>query len=344
MFVFRRFTRFILILFVCAFVVLAHRSAHAASVTWTILAGSQTFYGIDILAFGPQSLRVHRGDTVTWKVTGFHNIRFDVKPADYTVNSQVDGKAVTELNPVIAFPNAKTGDLFKPGLSTGILRTSAEFSVLMDIPPGTYTYVCDIHPGMIAIIEVVEDQVELPNPESIKSQSEEELKAAINVANLAIIDRLQNSKTTTAEGPLQVSVGAIEGLASINRNYPQSGQIIVGQSIVWTVPLGFEQHSVNFPIPAGGYTSSQKAVKDTDGKPHQVFTDVVAANVQSGADFPENGDARSGLIYPGQSFSLRFTKPGVYTYFCALHPDQIGTIRVNLPPTPAPTVQATQSN
>src|SRR5215213_10353222 len=195
----RRSTRFILILFLAAFVVLTHRNARAASVNWTILAGSQTFYGIDILAFGPQSLRVHRGDTVTWKVTGFHNIRFDVKPADYTVNSQVDGKAVTELNPVITFPNAKTGDLFKPGLSTGILRTSAEFSVLMDIPPGTYTYVCDIHPGMIAIIEVVEDQVELPNPESIKSQSEEELKAAIDVANLAIIDRLQKSKTTTAE-------------------------------------------------------------------------------------------------------------------------------------------------
>src|SRR5205823_1938150 len=60
---------------------------------------------------------------------------------------------------------------------------------------------------------------------------------------------------------LKVSVGGIKGLASINRNFPQSGSITVGQTVVWTVPPGFEAHTVNFPIPLGGYVSSQATIK-----------------------------------------------------------------------------------
>src|SRR5947209_7278281 len=112
-----RLSKPILILVFVSFVVFTHQSAHAAKANWTILAGSQTAYGIDILTFGPQTLKVHRGDTVTWKLTGFHNIRFDVKAANLTVDSQVDGKSVIELNPIIAFSNAKPGDPFKAGIS-----------------------------------------------------------------------------------------------------------------------------------------------------------------------------------------------------------------------------------
>ena len=55
-----------------------------------------------------------------------------------------------------------------------------------------------------------------------------------------------------------------------------------------------------------------------DGLPHTVTLE--AAEGQPGAD--------SGLIAPGQSFGLRFDRPGEYLYACTLHPTMRGSILV----------------
>ncbi len=42
----------------------------------------------------------------------------------------------------------------------------------------------------------------------------------------------------------------------------------------------------------------------------------------------DNGSYNSGTIQPGQSYSLTFTIPGTYTYYCTLHSGMTGTIIV----------------
>ena len=43
----------------------------------------------------------------------------------------------------------------------------------------------------------------------------------------------------------------------------------------------------------------------------------------------KNGDTfSSGLVFPGQAFTLTFTEPGVYNYACNIHPGMNGTIVV----------------
>jgi plastocyanin len=328
---------FILALILATGAISGRVNARAANSTYTVLAGLRTLYGVDVLGFGPQTLKVHRGDTVTWKFQGFHNVRFDVKPADVAVQSEVDGKTQTEMNPIIAFANAKTGEVFKAGIASGLLSTGTVFSVVMDAPPGLYTYVCDIHPGMIAVIEVVEDSETLPPPDEVVANAQADLEAARSVADQAIIDRLQKNLPTVKEGTLNVSLGAIEGIASIDRNYPEVATITVGQTVVWYVPQGFEHHTVNFPIPQDLMPPTRLTVKDGNGKPHMINTTVIVPNIESNAEFPADGIVRSGQIEPGQSFSLRFTKPGIYGYYCALHTDQIGVIKVVPVPTPAAT-------
>ena len=95
---------------------------HAASpATYVVTAGGgQINQPFELMAFTPQTLKVHRGDTVTWQVEGFHNVRFDVKPLPLILTSTIDGKTVQEANPAFIFPNVKSGDPFKPGANSGL--------------------------------------------------------------------------------------------------------------------------------------------------------------------------------------------------------------------------------
>src|SRR5262245_17346449 len=91
----------------------------AGKATYNVIAGPELTNGVSVLAFSPQTLKVHRGDTVTWQQRGFHNVRFDQKPMDLVAVNSIDGKPTPELNPVIMFPNVKNGDAAKPGTNTG---------------------------------------------------------------------------------------------------------------------------------------------------------------------------------------------------------------------------------
>lgn len=54
-----------------------------------------------------------------------------------------------------------------------------------------------------------------------------------------------------------------------------------------------------------------------------------------------DGSFDSGIYGPGQTYSRTFDTPGVFSYFCALHPDMVGTITVTQAdgsaPSPTPT-------
>src|SRR5258705_5254160 len=75
---------------------LAHQANAANPATYTVSVGSFTPYGIEVLAFGPQTIKVHRGDTVKWMLAGPHNIHFHGTPLKFTISSKIDGKDVLE--------------------------------------------------------------------------------------------------------------------------------------------------------------------------------------------------------------------------------------------------------
>ncbi len=54
--------------------------------------------------------------------------------------------------------------------------------------------------------------------------------------------------------------------------------------------------------------------KNLDEEPHTVTS--------------ETGEFRSGGLDTNQSFSFKFTKPGVYKYRCSIHPQMVGTVTV----------------
>lgn len=318
----------------------------AAKATYTVYVGMSEPYGVEANAFGPQTIKVHRGDTITWQFMSFHNIRFDTKPVDFVIPSQIDGKTVLEANPVVAFPTIKNGGVYTPGGSSGLPGAGPggpssgppTFSVVMDVAPGTYTYVCDIHPGMVGTITVVDDNTDIPDPAAVEQAGKAELQAALDAGDKAMLDLTKQFPPVAKGDTLQVSAGGQASTASLLRFFPDIATIAPGQSVTWTVPLGFEPHTINFPVPASGLPFGVTMLMDSKKQPHMVATDQYAdsltPNIKSGAEFPADGVVKSGLILPGQSFTLKFTKPGVYFYFCTLHSGMIGTIIVQAPSAP----------
>src|SRR4051794_17780518 len=80
--------------------------------TYTIVVGSDTAYGLEPMAFYPQTLKVHRGDVVTWQFRGFHNVHFAPVALSLVAVNDIDDKKIPEFNPKILAPNVKSGAVF----------------------------------------------------------------------------------------------------------------------------------------------------------------------------------------------------------------------------------------
>ena len=138
-----------------------------AAVTEYVLASGYTQDGQSVLRFAPESVQVHQGDTVTWLVSGGHNIHFGRPRAGMGFSFS------SALQPTIDDGDRFTGGDANSGLLTEQLDPDLEpttFSLIMDVEPGTYAYRCDLHQGMNGVIEVVADDVEIATPDEVAEQ------------------------------------------------------------------------------------------------------------------------------------------------------------------------------
>ena len=316
-------------------VLTSRTTAHAAAkATYNIMAGANLDVGVDVLAFFPPTVKVHRGDTITWTFDPVHNVHFATKPVDSLLTpGDVDGKTLPLLNPVVAVPNVQPGDSYKDGLNTGLVGTDPSnptFTIVMDAAPGTYTYLCDLHSGMIGTIIVVDDNTTIPTPDDVVAEGKKGVADVLANAQLTYLKAGDAAipQPKTGADSLAVSAGFTAGTASINRFFPNVGVITAGQSVQWTVPAGLEAHTINFPLPADGNIPDTLAVvTDSKNVPHLIFGQTLIPTTKTGDSYSDTTVA-SGLILPGQSFALKFPKAGVYKYYCAIHPGQLGTIVV----------------
>jgi plastocyanin len=299
--------------------------------TYTVFAGGSNFYNTAVLAFAPQSLQVHRGDTVTW-VMGFHNIHFEQGPADLIIAPEVDGKPLPQINPAVAFPNVQSGSAYQggdanSGLPLDPANAQVTFSLMMDLEPGSYGYFCDIHHGMVGTITVVDAATPIPSPAEALQTGATELAASGGQGLQAAAQAAMQAPTETEGGGLQVQAGLQSGLAAVLQFFPSVAVIEVGQSVTWSMPsTSMEPHTITWPpLPPGSEVSP---VAQDGGPPILALGPSMTASVESGAEIGTGDSFNSGFLLPGQSFTLKFTEPGVYNYVCALHSGMQGAVVV----------------
>ena len=298
---------------------------------YVIQAGAGGPANIDLLQFAPENLKVHRGDTVSWSINGFHTVDFATEWPDLVVMADVNGQQTPSVNPAIAFPNVDNGSTYTGGqVNSGLFLDPSVppvFTLVMDVEPGTYTYLCDVHPGMIAYVEVVGNEESIPNPSDVSLQAAGEFGQAIGAA-MAQAGQLETQEATMTDNGAEIMVGN-PGInrATINLYHPFSAHIQAGQSVTWTIPKdSIEPHTISWPP-----TRNQDVVPvpQDAGPPILQMGPTLAPMTQSGAEIASGDAFSSGLLNPGQSFTLTFTEAGTYNFTCNIHPGMNGVVFVS---------------
>ena len=319
--------------------------------TYTVLAGDSTFFNTHVLAFAPQSLQVHRGDSVMWRIAGgFHNVHFEQGPSELVIAPEVDGEPLPQINPAWLFPSVESGAVYQGGDANSGLSLDPEnplftFSLVMDVEPGTYAYFCDLHPGMLGTITVVDNATPIPSPAEMLTVAAAEFEAQGGQAVEAAMITSMQPPAFTDDGVLQVSAGLQAGASHVFGFFPSVAVIEVGQRVTWTVPDNSrEPHFVTWPpLPPG---SEFEPIFSEAGPPMIALGESFYPSVESGAEISVGDSFNSGAMLPpvftsqsftgeglvGPSFTLTFTEPGVYNYVCFVHPGMQGTVVV-MPPT-----------
>jgi plastocyanin len=106
--------------------------------------------------------------------------------------------------------------------------------------------------------------------------------------------------TGASGGNTTTSISIVSGSSSLTDTafQPNPVQVSVGSTVTWT---------------------------NDDSQPHTV---VSGQNAQPDGKFDSSPNFNP-LIAPGQTFSYTFTEAGQYPYYCALHPNMVGTVSVN---------------
>ena len=180
------------------------------------------------------------------------------------------------------------------------------------VAPGSYHYVCLLHPFMEGTLEVVGNEADRATPDAVTKAG-----AAEYTTDAAAADKLPEPAGQTGPGRTVVVAGSSDKVTSTNAFFPPSVTVKEGDTVVWTDDGPYEPHTVTFngtfqtPLDKGA---------------------LVPGGVASGKDFP-GGYAHSGLFgpppeFPSTTFSLKFTKKGSYPYLCVLHPGMGGVVQV----------------
>jgi plastocyanin len=100
---------------------------------------------------------------------------------------------------------------------------------------------------------------------------------------------------------------------------PSSFKVAKGTKVTWSF-AGPEPHSVTFTAPG-------------QPRPNIVTDESLAAPMPPTGPYDGQSFVNSGVLPTGESssvakFSMTFSTPGTYTYYCVLHPNMDGTVQV----------------
>lgn len=283
-------------------------------VTWQLQAGgSSDQEALQTFNFYPSALTIDAGDTVTW-----------------TAPSNGEPHTVTFLGPRPSLPPpSDPGNAVPAGGKTydGSVYTSSGFVLggktysLTFIKPGTYVYYCLLHGGMSGTITVQSAGTAYP-------QTQAQVTSGIGTALSSDFAQAASAiaQFPFAPGGTQIAAGISNGLVSgktatsvfrfLDAPSLAGGTVTIpaGTMLTWTNLSSNELHTVTFGV-AG-----------------QPFPHLDPFSPPSGGPAYDGSTlTNSGILAPGQTYSLTFTKPGTYTYHCLLHDDganMIGTVVV----------------
>lgn len=283
----------------------------SSATAWQVEAGGEHRDGaLQALAMLPATITIHEGDSVTWDIEGEpHTVTFfgpfTAPPGDPTIpqgGSTYDGTTFA---------------------SSGILPPGQHYTLTFT-KAGTYAYGCVLHPPEMSGVVIVKPRgTLLPFPQGVYTgEAKGELNGILREADASVKAlKLNLNPTLIAAGVAPGGASAPPSKATVlrflngDRVNATTVTIPVGTTLTWTNMSNNEPHTVTLP----------QAGQPLPPLPGDPFTPPMGGSSYDGSQV-----TNSGVINPGQSYSLTFTKAGTYPYVCLFHDDvgMIGTVVV----------------
>jgi plastocyanin len=286
-----------------------------AQAQWKATLGAQSHsMGHQALAFLPNELWIHTGDSVTWtsNVDEIHTVSF-LTVGQVRLPFQVGCPGFTSTG-FGTFDGSTC-------ITTPPLVKGQTFTVNFPVA-GNFKLVCLVHQNMTGVVHVVDWSQPLPHEQSFY-----DLQGAAE-GNALLSDDLHNHQAAVRPGRSSVTVGIGEVVAngggtqtlSVMRFMEPTKVIHAGETVEWTNLDPVTPHTITFGVEPSNPVPPVNATLDPDGALHGTITSN-ADSVHSGLIMAAPQDELF-LATPPLSvtrFRVTFPHPGVFPYICALH-------------------------
>jgi plastocyanin len=281
---------------------------------WNATAGGESNdLGRQALAFLPNEIWIHAGDSITWTVEA-------TEP--HTITFLIDGQIRPPFN--VGCPGFSTGSAVFDGSScvtSPLLFKDAKITVTFPIA-GNFKLVCLLHSDMTGIVHVLDASQPLPHDQEFYDRLEQtEARALLADRDTTKPKHLHSKNGVAVGGGEVVATGAGTDTLSVMRFSDPVITVHSGDTLEWTNEDSTTTHTVTFGTePQDLVPPSPNVTVDPDGARHAVLN---APSDSAHSGFLQSAPQdRVGLAQaqPGVTrFRVTFSKPGIYPYICALH-------------------------
>ncbi|MGH9394974.1 MAG: cupredoxin domain-containing protein [Terriglobales bacterium] len=301
----------------------------AAQAQWHATAGAQSpDQARQALAFLPNEMWIHAGDSVTWTVeTGeIHTVTF-LKAGQPRPPFPVGCSAVTP-----------SGSAFDGTSCVGTPPMVKGQTFTVTFPQeGNFKLVCLVHEDMTGLIHVLNDGAALPYDQKFYDREAAVQRRALLADRDADAthhhgdsddggEGAQVTHVMVGMGEITATTGGHQALSVMRFDEPVI-TIHAGDTVEWGNVDPITPHTITFGTePANPMPPSSNVTVEADGALHAVVAST-SDSVHSGFILAEPQE-RIGLpqALPGTTrFRVTFPVPGVFDYKCALH-DNLGMV------------------
>ena len=312
----------------------------------------------DVLAFFPRAVTITAGQSVTFQFDGFHTATFagGKTPPGIIVPSQSGKQPLLKdaagqpmwwagAAPLLAFNPGAVPQVGGPTISSPSQVRSSGLGRVLSAPPnkqpkaytltflkpGTYQFLCLVHPGMHGVVHVLPSTATAPSPEQTAAALNNQAKQAI--ADLRTIQ----TKNPTEKLTVWVGSGKLDG-AQVTSFFPKQLVVKTGDTVKFVMHDPNDNHTVTFGPEAYTGQIENTFISPKGANPFGAFPSEPPgppAPIAYNGSNHGNGYINSGVLnpYAGKQpaphlIRVTFTKPGVYHFECVIHPNMDGTIVV----------------
>jgi plastocyanin len=335
--------------------------------------------------FFPRTVTVRAGSDLQFLNEGFHT--FTVLPAGDRAKQdwQTNGAAIDDTDDTALNPNGTTHAAFNipallptcgpaplpqctfDGSSTinvSPLGPPGPVDVHVAAQPGTYNFLCRIHPGMSGTLNVVAADAKVPSQaavdQEVAKQVSKDLKGAWQADKKANHDAISQNKDGSRTLHVTAGTSSKDGKVALLEFFPRNLDAKPGDTVVFTPRSPNEPHTVTFPMDFGTdmINLCENGSSDTPfGPPDfscpdnpgqgpdeiefdggngvwQVTQPGLAGTVSDSGTIGSPKEAkgfgiRQSDLLNSWTISLSGATPGTYTYVCQIHDGMDATITVH---------------